>query len=38
MKGFEKYLIFYLVLDDVVDVVRVLHSSQDIQAILSDEA
>ena len=37
IKGFEKYLIFYLVLEDIVDLVRVLHSSQDLKAILENE-
>ncbi len=37
IKGFEKYLIFYLVLEDVIDIVRVLHAAQDIAAILEME-
>jgi len=37
IKGFEKYLIFYLVFEDTIDVVRILHAAQDIAAILEDE-
>ncbi len=37
IKGFESYLIFYVPLPNGVEVVRVLHSRQNIQAILSDE-
>ena len=37
IKGFEKYVILYLVLEDVVDLVRVLHTSQDLIAILEAE-
>jgi toxin ParE1/3/4 len=33
---FEKYLIFYLERDNYVDIVRVLHGSRDIPAILMD--
>jgi toxin ParE1/3/4 len=35
--GFPRFLIFYFALDDGIDVVRVLHSSQDIDAILLDD-
>ncbi len=37
VKGFEKYLIFYLVFADALDIVRVLHTAQDMAAILADE-
>ncbi len=37
IKGFEDYLIFYVPLPNGVEVVRVLHSRQNIQAILHDE-
>lgn len=37
IKGFEKYLVFYLVLEDVIDIVRVLHAAQDIATILKSE-
>jgi toxin ParE1/3/4 len=36
--GFPRYLIFYFALDDGIDVVRVLHSSQDIDTILDEDA
>ena len=35
-KGFEKYLIFYRVFDNYFDIVRVLHSAQDIDSIMED--
>lgn len=34
VKGFDKYLIFYLVIEDTIDIVRILHAAQDIAAIL----
>jgi toxin ParE1/3/4 len=34
LKGFEKYLIFYLVFEDAVDIVRIIHSSRDLARIL----
>lgn len=37
IKGFESYLIFYVSLHNGVEIVRVLHSRQNIQSILSDE-
>ena len=37
IKGFEKYVIFYLVLEGTVDIVRVLHASQDLERILQEE-
>ncbi|HQU92073.1 MAG TPA: type II toxin-antitoxin system RelE/ParE family toxin [Pyrinomonadaceae bacterium] len=37
VKGFEKYLIFYRPYGNYLEVVRVLHSSQDRDAILVDE-
>ena len=36
--GFEKYLIFYRPTDDVIDVLRVLHSARDIFSILEEES
>jgi toxin ParE1/3/4 len=38
VKGFEDYLIFYRVLDESVQIVRVLHSSQDTENIISVES
>jgi plasmid stabilization system protein ParE len=35
--GFPRSLIFYFALDDGIDVVRVRHSSQDIDAILEED-
>ena len=35
VKGFEKYLIFYRATDELVEIVRVLHSARDIDGILS---
>lgn len=37
VKEFEKYLIFYRVFDNYIEIVRVLHSTQDIDSILEDE-
>lgn len=37
VKGFEKYLIFYRATDELVEIVRVLHSARDIDRILSGE-
>lgn len=36
VKDFENYLIFYQILDDVIQIVRVLHSSQDSEKIVSE--
>ena len=33
--SFEKYLVFYTVSDETIDIVRVLHSSRDISTILA---
>lgn len=37
VKGFEKYLIFYRVFDNYIEIVRVLHSAQDVDSIMEDE-
>jgi toxin ParE1/3/4 len=37
VKGFEKYLIFYLSQDEVLTVVRLLHASRDIPTLLEQE-
>lgn len=34
---FSKYLVFYQVTQTAIDIVRVLHGSRNIQAILADE-
>lgn len=37
IEGFEKYLVFYLVMEDAVDIVRLLYTSRDIaQALIED--
>lgn len=36
VRDFNKYLIFYRVLDNTVEIIRVLHSSQDIEALFED--
>ncbi|CAD5941057.1 hypothetical protein PCC9214_01928 [Planktothrix tepida] len=37
VKGFEKYLIFYLSFEDRILIVRILHSARDIERILKEE-
>jgi toxin ParE1/3/4 len=37
IKGFEKYFIFYLVSEELLTVVRIIHASQDIPTILEQE-
>lgn len=34
---FGRYLIFYLLLSDGIDLVRVLHSARDLEAVSTDE-
>jgi toxin ParE1/3/4 len=38
IKGFKKYLIFYQIQADTVDVIRVLHSAQNLENILEEES
>ena len=38
VKEFEKYLIFYRVFDNYIEIVRVLHSAQDIDSIMEEES
>ena len=38
VKGFEKYLIFYQVFGNYIEIVRVLHTAQDTDSILDVEA
>lgn len=33
IRGFEKYIIYYLPIADGVDVVRVIHAARDVEAI-----
>ncbi len=35
--GFEKYLIFYHATEDTLEIIRVLHGSQDIASIFESE-
>lgn len=37
VKGFEKYLIFYLSQDELLKVVRILHAARDLPTILEQE-
>jgi toxin ParE1/3/4 len=37
VKGFEKYLIFYRVTDELVEIIRMLHAARDIDGIFSGE-
>ncbi|HXL80286.1 MAG TPA: type II toxin-antitoxin system RelE/ParE family toxin [Pyrinomonadaceae bacterium] len=37
VKGFDKYLIFYRATDELVEILRVLHTSRDIDRVLSNE-
>lgn len=37
VKGFENYLIFYRPFGDRIEIVRVLHSAQDREFIISEE-
>jgi toxin ParE1/3/4 len=36
VQGFEKYLIFYRVIDNTLEVVRLIHSSRDIENALQE--
>ena len=38
VKGFEKYIIFYRVFDNYIEIIRVLHSAQDTDSILEEES
>jgi toxin ParE1/3/4 len=38
IKGFKRYLIFYLVQDQAIEIVRILYGTQDIQTILGKES
>lgn len=37
IKGFEKYLIFYLESEELLTVIRIIYASQDIPTILEEE-
>lgn len=36
IKGFKRYLVFYRVTDTGVEILRVIHSARDIEAILDE--
>jgi toxin ParE1/3/4 len=36
VQGYEKYLIFYCINNDTLEVLRLLHSSRDIEAALQE--
>lgn len=38
VKGFKNHLIFYREIPDGIEVIRVLHGSQDIEAVFGEEA
>jgi toxin ParE1/3/4 len=37
VKGFEKYIIFYRAFGNYIEIIRVLHSSQNTDSILEEE-
>jgi len=37
VKGFEKYLVFYLPHENGIDVIRVLHGARDIETLFAEE-
>jgi toxin ParE1/3/4 len=37
IKGFKSFLVFYRVTDDGVDILRVLHGSRDVEALLEGD-
>jgi toxin ParE1/3/4 len=37
VRGFPKWLVFYLSSDEAIEVLRVLHGARDLHAILNDE-
>jgi toxin ParE1/3/4 len=37
IKGFKKYLVFYRPIDLGIEILRVIHSARDIEAILDDD-
>jgi toxin ParE1/3/4 len=38
VKGFKRYLIFYRPKDDGVEVIRVIHSARDIEALFANDS
>lgn len=37
INGFRLYLIFYLVIDSGIEILRVLHGARDLEAILDEQ-
>jgi toxin ParE1/3/4 len=37
IKGFKKYFVFYRPIDSGLEILRVIHSARDIEAILGDD-
>jgi len=37
VKGFKKYLIFYLDREDTIEIVRVVHATRDLESVLEEE-
>ena len=38
LRGFEKHLIFYRPIKDGIEVIRVLHASRDLAAVLDKDS
>lgn len=38
VKGFKKYLIFYLDREDTIEIVRLVHATRDLESVLEEEA
>ena len=38
LKGFKKYLVFYQIIPTGVEIIRVLHGSREIEAILENDS
>lgn len=36
VRDFENYLIFYRVLDDCIEIIRILHGARDLDALFDD--
>ncbi len=37
VRGFENWLIFYHLIDDGIEIIRLLHGARDVTALLEDE-
>ena len=38
VRGFEKHLIFYRPIKDGIEIIRVLHASRDLVAVLDEDS